>query len=166
MALTTVWSRIWNYLPILVKRLAFRKGRNDNSGESDHQEPSYELKANLVRSPPGLAGCIPESTLLEWDIKAPKLPTETLEKLGYSEFGDPQAGSSLGLLEYSLTVRCMTYNAAYMILDARTSLLPISRCLTFNGVSPSVIVLFVPHKSTTCTSAIRASSGTKLSAMI
>ncbi len=60
----------------------------------------------------------------------------------------------------------MTYNAAYIILDARTSLLPISRCWISNGVSPSVIALFVPHKSTRCTSAIRPSSGTKLSAMI
>lgn len=80
MTLATTWSRIWDNLPILVERSAFRESCNYYSGESDHQKPSYELKTDLVRSPPSLAN-------------------KTFEELGHSEFGDPQAGSKSDLFD-------------------------------------------------------------------
>ena len=58
-----------------------------------------------------------------------------------------------------------TYNAAYMILDSRTSLLPISRCRISKSVIPVVTALLVPHLRITCTSAILIRSGMMLRAM-
>jgi len=65
-----------------------------------------------------------------------------------------------------LLVACITHNIAYVILEARTSLLPISRSWISNCVSPSLVVLFVPQIRTTCTSPILASNGIKLNAII
>ena len=62
-------------------------------------------------------------------------------------------------------IESQTHNMAYMILEARTSLLPISRCCISKAVKPSVVVLFVPHNRTKCTNPIRASSGIRLRAM-
>lgn len=73
---------------------------------------------------------------------------------------------SVPSLHLAQRVNLSTHNIAYMILDARTSLLPISRCWISNTLKPSVVVLFVPHNRTKCTSPIRASNGIKLSAMI
>ena len=57
-------------------------------------------------------------------------------------------------------------NMAYVILEARTILLPISRCCISSGESPSVIALFVPHNNTKCTNPILAHKGMMASAMI
>ncbi len=59
-----------------------------------------------------------------------------------------------------------TYNMAYMILEANTSLLPISRCLISSGDRPSVIALFVPQRRTKWTRPIRAINGIMLQNMI
>lgn len=59
-----------------------------------------------------------------------------------------------------------THNAAYMILDAKTSLLPISLCRISTSVKPAVSALFVPQTRTTCTNPIRIMSGMILNAMI
>ena len=60
----------------------------------------------------------------------------------------------------------LTHNAAYMIRDASTSLLPTMRCWMSGEVRPFVMVLLVPHIKTKWTRAMRASSGMILNAMI
>jgi len=59
-----------------------------------------------------------------------------------------------------------TYNAAYIILDPNTNLLPISRWRISTSVRPVVIALFVPQRRMTCTKPIRSMSGMMLQAMI
>ena len=59
-----------------------------------------------------------------------------------------------------------TYNIAYMILDAKTSRLPISRCWISKAVRPTVRALLVPYLKMTCTRPIRIINGIMLKAMI
>ena len=70
------------------------------------------------------------------------------------------------ILAIALLVGGFTYNAAYMIRDASTSLLPTVRRRMSGEVRPVVMVLLVPHIKTKWTRAIRASSGMILIAMI
>ena len=113
----------------MIEWLTFGKGCNEHTSKGDDEEPPDDLQTQFIRAFPDMA-------------------CEALQKFGYGEFGDPDA-SQLSAMIRSFIIVLVTYNMAYMILDAKTSLLPISRWWISRGVRPSLVVLFVPQSRTT-----------------
>ena len=144
MTLTTTWPGIRNDLPVAVEWPAFCQSRNNHSDERNSEEPTYYLESELIRL-------------------FPYLTCQTLEELRYSEFRYPK---TMLISAVARAGRGLTYNAAYMIRDASTSLLPTIRRWMSGEVRPVVMVLLVPHIKTKWTKAMRASSGMMLNAMI
>lgn len=77
-ALTTFGSGVWHDLPVMVERLAFGQGSNDDGDEGHSEEPSNALEPDFILSSPHLA-CQP------------------LEELGDREFCDPEAALEVRL---------------------------------------------------------------------
>lgn len=75
-SLTTLCARVGQYLPVMIKGLAFGKSGNDDRGKGDGQEPSDELQYIFVALSPDLAG-------------------QALEEFGDGELCDPKTWSSI-----------------------------------------------------------------------
>ena len=68
--LTTLGTRIWDYLPVFVEWLAFCKSCDYHSDEGHNEEPPDELKAKFVGT-------------------FPYLTCDAFEEFRDGEFGDP-----------------------------------------------------------------------------
>lgn len=89
------------------ERVTLRKSCDNDANEGKDKEPTDELQSDLIGS-------------------SPHLFRESLQEFGDGEFGYPKAGPGIsrGFPPWGLDG---TYKAAYMILDAKTNRLPISR---------------------------------------
>lgn len=90
----------------MVERVTLRKSRDHDADEGQDKEPTDELESNLIGPSPHLLG-------------------ESLQEFRDGELGYPKAGPSINTV--SLWDFDRTHNAAYMILDAKTNRLPMSR---------------------------------------
>ena len=91
----------------MIERLTLGKSCDHNADEGNDKKPANELQSHLIRS-------------------FPYMFREALQELGNCELGYPEAGLVISTFD-ATNFFDSTYNAAYMIRDAKTNRLPICR---------------------------------------
>ncbi len=114
----------------MVERAAFSERSNDYGHKREGQDPTYYSQSHRI----GLS---------------PEMFDKAIKELGDAEFACPE---TMGLdldWQSARSLSVFTHNAAYMILEARTNLLPISRRCICSALKPLVMALLVPKIRTT-----------------